>query len=132
MSATLRIDVGVNMSKAIVREKFKDFFKGRLSIEEQAEIKDAYSALYGILVDYDVFSISYLIKYSQGYTIPELCEMYGTTEADIQKTLKYTYALFGELLSLDDEMLLRRVEKPVRVAATAVLERIYSEFLEIE
>lgn len=43
------------MSKAIVREKFKDFFKGKLSIEEQSEIKDAYAAIYGLLIDYDVF-----------------------------------------------------------------------------
>ena len=120
------------MSKAIVREKFKDFFKGKLSVEEQSEIKDAYAAIYGLLIDYDVFSIPYLVRYSQGYTIPEIAEIYGSTEATIRETLHYTYSLFGEVLQLDDEMIARRVDKPMRTAAANVLHRIYTEFLEIE
>ncbi len=120
------------MSKAIVREKFKDFFKGRLSLEEETEIRDAHQAIYGLLIDKDVFSIPYLIKYSQGYTVEELSEIYGSEVEDIKDSLKYTYALFGEVLQLDDAMIIRRIDVPLRVAAAKVLNRIYEDFVEIE
>ena len=120
------------MSKAIVREKFKDFFKGRLSIEEETEIREAHKAAYGLLIDKDVFSIPYLIRYSQGYTILEISEIYGSEPADIKDSLKYTYGLFGELLQLDDAMVVRRVDVPHRDAAAKVLNRIYEDFVEIE
>lgn len=120
------------MSKAIVREKFKDFFKGRLSIEEEAEIRDAYKSIYGLLIDKNVFSIPYLIKYSQGYSIDEMAEMYGSDTEDIRDSLKYTYAIFGEVLQLDDAMVVRKVDVPLRGAAAKVLNRIYEDFVEIE
>jgi hypothetical protein len=120
------------MSKAIVREKFKDFFKGRLSIEEETEIRDAYKSIYALLIDKDVFSISYLIKYSQGYSPEEISEIYGSDVEDIKESLKYTYVIFGEVLQLDDEMIVRRLDTPLRRAATKVLQKIYDEFTEIE
>lgn len=120
------------MSKAIVREKFKDFFKGKLSIEEEAEIRDAYKSIYGLLIDKDVFAVPYLIKYSQGYTVDEMSEMYGSDPDEIKDSLKYTYAIFGELLQLDDAMVVRRVDAPLRGAAAKVLNRIYEDFVEIE
>jgi hypothetical protein len=132
MSATLKINVGVHMSKAIVREKFKDFFKGKLSLEEETEIRDAYKSIYALLIDKDIFSISYLIRYSQGYTIEEISEIYGADSEDIKISLKFTFAIFGEVLQLDDDMIVRRIDKPLRVAAANVLKRIYEEFVEIE
>jgi len=132
MSVILKISVGVNMSKAIVREKFKDFFKGKLSVEEETEIRDAYKAVYGLLIEKDIFSISYLIRYSQGYSPEEMSEIYGADVADIKDSLKYTYALFGELLQLDDAMIVRRLDVPLRKAAANVLNKIYEEFVEIE
>lgn len=132
MSVTLKISVGVKMSKAIVREKFKDFFKGKLSVEEEAEIRDAYKSIYGLLIDKDVFAVPYLIKYSQGYTVDEMSEIYGSDPGEIKDSLKYTYAIFGELLQLDDAMVVRRVDAPLRGAAARVLTRIYEDFVEIE
>lgn len=120
------------MSKAIVREKFKDFFKGKLSLEEETEIRDAYKSVYGLLIDKDVFSIPYLIKYSQGYTVEEMSEIYGSDADEIKDSLKFTYALFGEVLQLDDAMIIRRIDIPLRSAAAKVLNRIYEEFTEIE
>jgi hypothetical protein len=120
------------MSKAIVREKFKDFFKGKLSLEEETEIRDAYKSIYALLIDKDIFSISYLIRYSQGYTIEEISEIYGADSEDIKISLKFTFAIFGEVLQLDDDMIVRRIDKPLRVAAANVLKRIYEEFVEIE
>jgi hypothetical protein len=120
------------MSKAIVREKFKDFFKEKLSLEEEAEIRDAYKSVYGLLIDKDVFSIPYLVRYSKGYTVGEISEIYGAEVEDIKSSLKYTYALFGEVLQLDDAMIVRRIEVPLRAAAAKVLNRIYEDFVEIE
>lgn len=126
-------NVGViPMSKTIVREKFRDFFKGRLSFEEELEIKDAYSSLYAILIDADVFTPAYLTRFSQGFTIEELSEIYGAPIEDIKNSLGYAYELFGEVLQLDDSMIVRRVDKELRPSASRVLSKIYSEFLEIE
>jgi hypothetical protein len=120
------------MSKAIVREKFKDFFKGKLPVEEETEIRDAYKAVYGLLMDEDVFSVPYLIKYSQGYSIEEISEIYGTSTSEIKNTLRFTYIIFGEVLQLDDSMIVRKVDPPLRKAAGKVLDRIFEEFMEIE
>jgi hypothetical protein len=120
------------MSKAIVREKFKDFFKEKLSLEEEAEIRDAYKSIYSLLIDKDVFSVSYLVRHSQGYSIDEISEIYGADVEDIKDSLKYTYGIFGEVLQLDDAMIVRRIDVPLREAAAKVLKRIYEDFVEIE
>jgi hypothetical protein len=120
------------MSKAIVREKFKDFFKGKLSLEEETEIRDAYKSIYALLIDKDIFAVPYLIRYSQGYTVEEISEIYGSDIEDIKNSLKYTFVIFGEVLQLDDAMIVRRIDKPLRAAASNVLNRIYEDFVEIE
>lgn len=120
------------MSKAIVREKLKDFFKGRLPFEEVLEIQEAYKSLYGLIMEYDSLSVVYLLRYSTGYSIEELSEMFGTSAESVIKSLHYTYILFGEVLQLDDNMIIRRVDKPLQKAAKSVLYKIYTEFVEIE
>lgn len=120
------------MSKAIVREKFKDFFKGRLPFEEVIEIQDAYKAIYGMMVEYDSLGPVYLVRYSTGYSIDELATMFGSSTESVTKSLHYTYVLFGEVLQLDDSMIIRRINKPLQRAAKSVLYKIYTEFGEIE
>lgn len=131
MYVTLKIGAGI-MSKAIVREKFRDFFKGRLSFEEQTEIRDAFKSLYGIITEYDALAAPYLVKYSEGFLIGEIAELYGTDPESVKTTLLYSFALFGEVLQLDDDMLVRRLDKPLQAVAATIFQRIYREFVEIE
>jgi hypothetical protein len=120
------------MSKAIVREKFKDFFKGRLPFEEVIEIQEAYKAIYGLMIEYDSLAPVYLVRYSTGYSIEELADMFGSSTESVIKALHHTYVLFGEVLQLDDSMIIRRIQKPLQTAAKSVLYKIYIEFGEIE
>lgn len=122
----------VSMSKTIVREKLRDFFKGKLSFEEQLEIKDAYSSLYALFIDKDVFIPAYLTRFSQGFSLDELSEIYGASTDDIRESLRYAYDLLGEVLQLDDEMVVRRIDQELRGSASRVLTRIYFGFVEIE
>jgi hypothetical protein len=120
------------MSKAIVREKFRDFFKGKLSFEERTEIREAFNSLYGIITEYDALAAPYLVKYSEGYLTQEIAQMYGTDESSVKETLLYTFSLFGEVLQLDDEILLKRLDKPLRSVAATIFQKIYREFVEVE
>jgi hypothetical protein len=127
------IDVGVKvMSKTIVREKLRDYYKEGLSFEERLEVKDALDSLYGVFIEYDAFANVYLYRYSIGYTCEELADTYGQTVEDIRNTLRYCFALLGEVLQLDDEMIVRRVHKPLKETAANILHRIYNEFTEVE
>lgn len=127
------IDVGVmKMSKTIVREKLRDYYKDSLSFEEVLEVKDALRSLYGIFIEYDVFAPAYLYRYSIGYSCEELSQIYDQPVENVRKSLRYCYALLGEVLQLDDEMLIRRVSKPLKETAADILRRIYDDFTEVE
>lgn len=120
------------MSKTIVREKFRDFYKGKLSFEEVVEIQEAYKSIYGILIEKSALAPFYLVRYSVGYSPEEIADMVGTTTADVTDTLLFTFAVLGEVLQLDDAMVIRRIDKPLRTAAQDVLNKIYQNFVEIE
>lgn len=120
------------MSKTIVREKFRDFYKGKLSFEEVVEIQAAYQSVYGLLVERSALAPFYLVRYSIGYSPEEIAEMVGAMTQEVQDTLLYTFAVLGEVLQLDDAMIIRRVDKPLRIAAQDVLTKIYENFVEIE
>lgn len=120
------------MSKAIVREKLRDYFKEGLSFEERLEVKEALGSLYGVFVDHNAFAPAYLYRYSIGYSCEEIADLYGHTVDEVQRTLHYCYALLGEVLQLDDEMLIRKVQKPLKEVAEDILNRIYTNFTEVE
>lgn len=120
------------VSKTIVREKFRDFYKGRLSFEEVVEIQEAYKSVYGILVERNALSPFYLMRYSIGYSPEEIAEMVGSYTQDVQDTLLFTFAILGEVLQIDDALVIRRIDKPLRSAAQDVLTKIYENFVEIE
>lgn len=120
------------VSKTIVREKFRDFYKGRLSFEEVVEIQEAYRSVYGILVERNALAPFYLMRYSIGYSPEEIAEMVGSYTKDVQDTLLFMFAILGEVLQIDDALIIRRVDKPLRSAAQDVLTKIYENFVEIE
>lgn len=120
------------MSKTIVREKFRDFFKDKLPFEEVIEIQDAYKSVYGVLIEKDALAPFYLVRYSIGYSPEEIAEMVGSFTQEVQDTLLFTFTVLGEVLQLDDAMIVRRVDKPLRTAAEGVLTKIYENFVEIE
>ena len=120
------------MSKTLVREKIKDFFKGRLSFEEVFEIQEAYKSVYGVLVDRSALAPFYLVRYSIGYNPEEIAQMVGATTQDVQEVLLFTFAVLGEVLQLDDAMIVRKLDKPLRIAAQDVLDKIYLTFTEVE
>jgi hypothetical protein len=123
---------GKKVSKTIVREKIRDFFKGRLSFEEVVEIQEAYKSVYGVLVDRSALAPFYLVRYSIGYSPEEIAEMVGSTTQDVQDVLLFTFSVLGEMLQLDDAMIIRKVDKPLRLAAQDVLNKIYLTFTEVE
>jgi hypothetical protein len=123
---------GKKVSKTIVREKIRDFFKGKLSFEEVVEIQEAYKSVYGVLVDRSALAPFYLVRYSIGYSPEEIAEMVGATTQDVKDVLLFTFAVLGEMLQLDDAMIVRKVDKPLRLAAQDVLDKIYLTFTEVE
>jgi hypothetical protein len=123
---------GKKVSKTLVREKIKDFFKGRLSFEEVIEIQEAYKSVYGVLVDRSALAPFYLVRYSIGYSPEEIAQMVGSTTQDVQEVLLFTFAVLGEVLQLDDAMIVRKLDKPLRIAAQDVLNKIYLTFTEVE
>ncbi len=123
---------GKKVSKTLVREKIKDFFKGRLSFEEVIEIQEAYKSVYGVLVDRSALAPFYLVRYSIGYSPEEIAQMVGATTQDVQEVLLFTFAVMGEVLQLDDAMIVRKLDKPLRIAAQDVLDKIYLTFTEVE
>lgn len=120
------------MSKTIVREKLKDYFKEGLSFEERLEVSDALESLYGVFIDQNAFAPAYLYRYSIGYSCAEIAEMYDHTVESVQTSLWYCYSLLGEALQLDDEMLVRKVKHPLKEVAEDILHRIYTNFTEVE
>jgi hypothetical protein len=120
------------MSKLVVREKLRDFYKNRLSFEEELEIKDAYESLYGILLDVHPFAPPILTRYSEGYYLDELSEMYGLTQEEVIGILHSCFALIGEVLQLDDAVIVRRVQKSLQDSARTLFSRMYKELTEIE
>jgi len=120
------------MSKLVVREKLRDFYKNRLSFEEELEIKDAYESLYGLLVDVNLLAPAILTRYSEGYSIEELSTMYGVDQEEIIQTLHTCFALIGEVLQLDDALIVRRVQKPLQDSAKSLLSKMYKELTEID
>lgn len=120
------------MSKLVVREKLRDFFKNRLNFEEALEIKDAYESLYGLLVDLHPFAPAILTRYSEGYSIEELKEIYGLTSEETIEILHACFSLLGEVLQLDDALIVRRVQKPLQESARNLLFRMYKELTEID
>jgi hypothetical protein len=123
---------GKKVSKTIVREKIRDFFKDKLSFEEVVEIQEAYKSVYGVLVDRSALAPFYLVRYSIGYSPEEIAEMVGATTQDVQDVLLFTFSVLGEMLQLDDAMVVRKVDKPLRTAAQDVLNKIYLTFTEVE
>lgn len=132
MFVIFTIDVGVAMSKLIVREKLRDLYKNRLTTEEMLEIKDAYSSLYGLFIEHHPFAPIFITKYAEGYSIEELSESYDTSTTEIMETLRYCYSLFGEVLQLDDASVVRKIDKALRPTAQSLLSKMYVEFQEVE
>lgn len=120
------------MSKLVVREKLRDFCKNRLSFEEALEIKDAYESLYGLLLDCHLFAPAILTRYSEGYSIEELSTMYGLEQEEIITILHTCFSLIGEVLQLDDALIVRRVQKPLQDSAKNLLSKMYKELTEID
>lgn len=131
MYVTLKTVAGVQMSKLIVREKLRDLYKSVLSVEETLEIKEAISALYPVLLERELFLPPMLDRYCQGYTISDLAERYTFSEEVVAGHLRFAYELLGDLLQLDDAIVVRKVEQPLRETAATILQNIYIEGREL-
>lgn len=119
------------MSKLIVREKLRDLFKNMVSAEEALEIKDALDSLYGLFLTRNPFLTPMLIRYAEGFTVDELAIKFDMPREEVGDHLRYAYALLGELLSLDDAIVIRRVDPLQREVAATILNSIYIEDKEL-
>lgn len=122
---------GEKMSKLIVREKLRDLFKNMLSVEESLEVKEAISDLYGVFLDKDPFLAPMLIRHAEGYSVEEISEHYAVSREQTQSMLEYAYGLLGDLLMLDDAIVLRRIPQGQKEAAAKILDLLYREGTEL-
>jgi hypothetical protein len=131
MSVISTKNVGEKMSKLIVREKLRDYFKHRVTAEEAVEIKDALKSMYGFIIDIHPFAMAFIVRYSHGYTVDEISEMFGIERAEVVRVMQVAYAILGDVLELDDASVVRKAPLILRQTAADILAKIYEEFREL-
>jgi len=119
------------MSKLIVREKLRDYFKHKVSAEEAVEIKDALKSMYGLILDVHPFAMAFIIRYSSGYTVDEISQAFGIDRPEVIRIMHTAYAILGDVLELDDASVVRKAPPILRQTAADILTKIYEEFREL-
>lgn len=118
-------------SRLLLREVFRDWYQGKLPVDDAVVLQMAVKENRHFLLDNHPKALVLLDDWSKGYTLNELSLMHELHPAVVKNVLRFSFELLGRKLGISDGGVLRLVQPQLYTVARNVFTAYYETFTEL-
>lgn len=118
-------------SRLLLRELFRDWYQGRLPVEDRVSLAMIVEANQHFLLDNHPATLGILHMWASGYTLYEIAESQSLHVGVTKNILKFAFELIGRKLEISDGEVLNKVPPQLHPVARSVFSAYYETFTEL-
>lgn len=121
----------VTKSRLLLREVFRDWYQGKLPVDDAVVLAMAVNDNRHFLLDNHPKALVLLDEWSQGYTLNEIAYRHELHPVVVKNVLRFCFELLGRKLGISDGSVLRLVQPQLYAVARNVFSAYYETFTEL-
>lgn len=118
-------------SRLLLRELFRDWYQGKLDMEDSVSFGMIVEANRRFLLDNHPLTLILLDEWASGYTLYEMSEKHSLHVGVTKNILKFAFELLGRKLEVSDGQVLYKVPPQLHPVARSVFNAYYETFTEL-
>lgn len=118
-------------SRLLLRELFRDWYHGKLLVEDRVSLAMVIEANRRFLLDNHPATLEILDAWASGYTLYEISATHGLHVGVTKNILKFAFELIGRRLEISDGEVLNKVPPQLHPVARSVFSAYYETFTEL-